>query len=553
MGESAVEVMLEAAGPQRDEVARVLARASGLTPTAARQAVAWAPLPVFLGSRADAAALVERLASVGARASERPPLAPVEPCAAHARLLAAGECERCGRRMCLLCVRLGRGGRCEGCVTTARRRARRTGVVLSTLGAAGVLGAVLLARSARDKAEAAVGGSAIPAPPMPETQPAASTPRKRPPIDFIDAGAAPTTEPAPASSPESLPAAPASVEETPPSAEVSAAPPTAAPSSPEALALAEARAALAQGRLDQAIERLRSIRGDTPEAGVATLLLARAYHRQGDLGMARSAYQDAARRGGAEAAKAAQELAALTAGDELQSGFVERSAHFALRVPKESRGGSLTRGGEILRVLESNLGAILRDIPEVPGREIPVYVLSREEFDTRYGVTPGVVKHGVYLPAERAIYVNDTLGSSADVRGRETLAHELTHALIDRAVAGANPAVWVHEGLARYEGRRSVGLEPLTAEEWGALRRGAAGGTLPSLSTVRHSLGQDLVAYPLGGAVCVFVEQRYGMHRFVRYLEHLRGGASHDAAFREAFGADEARFEQDFREWLRSR
>ena len=318
--------------------------------------------------------------------------------------------------------------------------------------------------------------------------------------------------------------------------------------------LKAARVALQLGRLEQADAELRTIAPDAPEAAEAIYLLGETAHRRGDLALARSHFNDAARRGGAGGALATRALSVLgRATDLAESGALERSTHFALRVPSHSRGGSIARGGDILRTLEHALDRILRDLPTVPDREIPVFVLSVEEFDQRFAPPPGTVLYGVYVPGERAIYVNDALGNSADRKGRDTLAHELTHALVDRTTAGRQTAVWLNEGLARYEGRRSVDLEPLSPEEWAELKARAISGTLPALATVRHSLGDGLIAYRLGAAACVLIVQRFGVHHIVRYFGALRGGSNHDEAFREAFNTDEARFESELREWLKSR
>jgi hypothetical protein len=340
----------------------------------------------------------------------------------------------------------------------------------------------------------------------------------------------------------------------PPSAASSTPSPTSAAAESPALLLKSGKSALKAGNLDAATQRLQAVPRDTPEATEAIHLLGVAAHRRGDLALARSHFADAARRSGPVAAEAARALATLARGEAMaETGDVERSNNFVLRVPETSRGGSIGRSVDILRTLERALSRILRDVPTVPDRQIPVFVLSVAEFTQRFGAQRGMVLYGVYVPAERAIFVNDALGDAADRQGRDTLAHELTHAIVDRTTAGRASATWLNEGLARYEGRVSVDLDPVSRAEWAELKARAQNGTLPALASVRHSLGDGLIAYRLGAAACVFIEQRFGMHHIVQYLDAIRGGATHDAAFTRAFNGSEARFEADFREWLKSR
>lgn len=415
---------------------------------------------------------------------------------------------------------------------------------------------------------------AMPAPAAPEavaerspSRPPAA-PRTRPPLDGeaatdlpdrwarrLEQGASPVSS---AGSP-GIPTAVA------PDAAVSG-PPESAPSGPPdfvqaggpdttpAALLESGKAALRAGDLGRATSHLQAVPRDAPEAAEALHLLGVAAHRRGDLALARSHFTDAARRSGPAAEDAARALSTLARGEAMgESGDVERSTNFVLRVPETSRGGSNGRSVDVLRTLERALTRILRDLPTVPDRPIPVFVLSVGEFNQRFGVLPGMVLYGVYVPAERAIFVNDALGDAADRQGRDTLAHELTHALVDRATAGRTSATWLNEGFARYQGRASVDLEPVSRAEWAELRTRARNGTLPALESVRHSLGDGLIAYRLGAAACVFIEQRFGMHRIAQYLEGLRRGDSHDAAFARAFNGSEARFEADFRAWLKSR
>lgn len=426
-------------------------------------------------------------------------------------------------------------------------------------GARTALVALALATGCRGRppAESAPDALAWPAPVAPVTRPAA--PRTRPPLEAEAAtdmpdrwarlpgqGVAPTPSPAAESAPSLAPDA------GPPGAPAS--PPTSTPTETPAELLKSGKDALKAGQLDAATQRLQAVPRDAPEATEAIHLLGVAAHRRGDLGLARSHFADAARRPGPVAAEAARALATLARGEAMaETGDVERSNNFVLRVPETSRGGSIGRSVDILRTLERALTRILRDVPSVPDRQIPVFVLNVTEFAQRFGSTPGMVLYGVYVPAERAIFVNDALGDAADRQGRDTLAHELTHAIVDRTTAGRTSATWLNEGLARSEGRVSVDLDPVSRAEWAELKARAQNGTLPALASVRHSLGDGLIAYRLGAAACVFIEQRFGMHHIVQYLDALRGGATHDAAFTQAFNGSEARFEADFRDWLKSR
>lgn len=415
-----------------------------------------------------------------------------------------------------------------------------------------VIAALALGCHARPPAEptpdALVSAAAPTAPPLAPQ----SAPRTRPPIEAEGATDMPDRwarlpGQAPASAAELDAGTPA-----PPSA-VGTTPPSTATETPADL-LKTGKAALEAGDLDAATARLQAVPRDAPEATEAIHLLGVAAHRRGDLALARSHFADAARRPGPVAAEAARALATLARGEAMaETGDVERSNNFVLRVPETSRGGSIGRSVDILRTLERSLTRILRDVPTVPDRQIPVFVLNVTEFAQRFGATPGMVLYGVYVPAERAIFVNDALGDAADRQGRDTLAHELTHAIVDRTTAGRTSATWLNEGLSRYEGRVSVDLDPVSRAEWAELKARAQNGTLPALASVRHSLGDGLIAYRLGAAACVFIEQRFGMHHIVQYLDAIRGGATHDAAFTRAFNGSEARFEADFRDWLKSR
>jgi hypothetical protein len=307
------------------------------------------------------------------------------------------------------------------------------------------------------------------------------------------------------------------------------------------------------GNLAAAMRDLREVKRTSEVASVALWRLADLQHRAGQLAESRKTLEVVARLNGPHAARARTLLESRSAMAEVSDGYHEvRSGQFVVRVPPNPRGGSAAQmGARVMRTVEDGYRIVRRALGEVSGEPIPVFAYTSEDFARRFGRSRGLL--GVYSSADRALSVNDITGSAADADGRETLVHELTHAVVDRLTGGRSIPRWLNEGLARYLGREGAGREPVSDLEWLSLKELAKQGRLPALRTLRHRYAAGGMTYLVGVGVAAYIKEKHGFDTVRRYLASRRTGTPHEQAFQRAFGMGEAELERRFREAVAER
>ena len=317
------------------------------------------------------------------------------------------------------------------------------------------------------------------------------------------------------------------------------------------LLLLRARRHATAGRLNAAIGDLREISPLASSASPAKLLLAETFHRRGDLDEAIKRWGELARGHGPQADAARRALKEQVKPQAGVEGYgVHTSQHFTLRLPPDTQAGSPSNvARNILEVLEHGYDVVTAELGRPEGGPIPSIAYDLDDFTRRFGRRRGSVLLGVYLPSQRTLAVNGVIAANTDARGRETLIHELTHAIIDRLVAGGRVAVWLNEGVARYLGRKGAGKTKITDIEWLSLKQLAQRKQLAPLRALRHTRGGGM-AYLLGSAVTEYIHKHHGLFRVTDYLRFIREGQPHARAFDRAFGVDEATFERRFLQYL---
>ena len=580
--------------PAAPAVTDVLVEHLGFMVSQARLLVRWVPLPCARGTAAELQPLLDRLRGAGAGAALEPLPIDRGVCHAHPRVPAAGPCKGCQRLMCLFCSRLGRPPWCAQCLDRAFRRN-----LLAVVSIAAAMTGLAVAWRLKDRFDVwpgakDTGPSRVAAPTASRHGKAVSTASSPVVLRTEDLVEDPT-EVAPAA-PSAEPAAPGAAD---PFADLAALleardfrqaherlaalegdlgvreawGPWSLRATREAARardrrwhrqladlglrrygaerdeLLVLRAALArdEGRLEEAVADLRSVSPGSAQHGAALALLGECLHRSGDVEGARRAWEDLVRLGGPYAEAAKQSLIALTRTERATPDYETfTSRHFTLRCAPVVQGiPGRDAAPQVLRVLEESHATITRDLGGIDDTPIPAIVFGGQ--DWRHGRWV----YGYYDPDQRTLAVNNDAGRESDPRGKETLAHELTHAVLDRLLGGRRVPRWLNEGLARYQGRLGGGRAPVMDAEWYGLKVLHRKGTLPALGDIAHYQGGvSTLTYSLGSALAVFIDDRYTFHRLRGYFAQVRAGTPHADAFRDTFGQDEGEFERQFHAYL---
>lgn len=122
--------------------------------------------------------------------------------------------------------------------------------------------------------------------------------------------------------------------------------------------------------------------------------------------------------------------------------------------------------------------------------------------------------------------------------GRKTIAHELTHLIVDQITF--NPyndlPVWLEEGLAMYvEGE----MEPSMAS---AFKRALSQNRLISLRSLSSPFsayaGESALSYAESYSVVEFLVNKYGQSKMLELLNAFKKGVDYDGAFKTVYGFD---------------
>ena len=188
------------------------------------------------------------------------------------------------------------------------------------------------------------------------------------------------------------------------------------------------------------------------------------------------------------------------------------------------------------------------------GRRVPIILYGSHNEFSQTNVTPELIDQntGGFTEPLRNRVVLPFTGSYEDLR--HVVVHELTHAYMFDLLYGGSAAtmiarqaffsvpLWFAEGLAEY---MSLGMES-NAEMF--LRDGVLEGNLPPLP---YSGGY--IVYKQGQSAISYFVDRYGEDRLRELLKRIHQMRGFDGAFERAAGISVARFDEQWREWLKRR
>lgn len=186
------------------------------------------------------------------------------------------------------------------------------------------------------------------------------------------------------------------------------------------------------------------------------------------------------------------------------------------------------------------------------GRRVPIILYGSHNDFAQTNVTPQLIDAGTggFTEVLRNRVVLPFTGSYEDFR--HVMVHELTHAYMFDMLYGGSAAsliarqgffsvpLWFAEGLAEYY---SLGMES-NAEMF--LRDGAVAGYLAPL---QYSGGY--LVYKQGQSALAYLVDRHGEERLRDLLQRIRVSRNFDRAFQRSMGLSVARFDEQWRTWLR--
>jgi tetratricopeptide (TPR) repeat protein len=258
-------------------------------------------------------------------------------------------------------------------------------------------------------------------------------------------------------------------------------------------------------------------------------------------------------------AAAMRELAQHTG--EVTKGFVaRRSAHFEIKV---APGKDELLAEPALEALEKALTQIGGDLGETPPAPIRVEIYGEVADLAR--VSPLTVAEietsgTIALCKYNRLMATSPRALVAGYPWLDTLSHELTHFLVNRASRNSVP-IWLHEGIAKLEERRwrepfggalAPTLEHLLAS---GLRQGHLipfSAMHPSMAKLPSQEDAGLAFAEVTTAIQYLTEGR-GAAPLRKLLAALRDGADLDRAIQAVTGVGFARFEQRWRTWVKGR
>ncbi len=150
--------------------------------------------------------------------------------------------------------------------------------------------------------------------------------------------------------------------------------------------------------------------------------------------------------------------------------------------------------------------------------------------------SPGSYGFGVYSPYD-----------SPYAELEMTAAHELTHLLSDRRVRLTEITFWMSEGLAEWVADRGSSYELERALREGELFELSE---MTEYSAVSSNLG---LAYGQSKELVTYLIERYGIEGYWRLVEAYESSGQLDSSFRKALKVSADRFEQDWKNWVRTK
>lgn len=177
-------------------------------------------------------------------------------------------------------------------------------------------------------------------------------------------------------------------------------------------------------------------------------------------------------------------------------------------------------------------------------REKPlrIFVYTHEHYEQAFG-TSAEISRGAHYSRD-AIYVNG--GSRLDARFAGTIAHEMTHALLDYRGTGHALPVWFNEGLAERVGWLRRGLAELGTSQAGQIKSAREHGLLTPLQARDHL---SPFGYLQSWAAVLFLEQKLGRKGLLAIAQKTLEGLPFERALYQQTQWTQGELEGAFNEW----
>lgn len=175
-------------------------------------------------------------------------------------------------------------------------------------------------------------------------------------------------------------------------------------------------------------------------------------------------------------------------------------------------------------------------------KPLRLFVYTHEHYEKEFGTSAEISRGAHYF--RDAIYVNG--GSRLDSHFAGTLAHEMTHALLDyRGTAHALP-VWLNEGLAERVSWLHQGLADLANSQATTIKAAREHGSLTPLQA-RDYLSP--FGYLQSWAAVLFMEQKLGRKTLLAVAKKTLDGLPFERALYQETQWTQGELEQAFNDW----
>jgi hypothetical protein len=176
-------------------------------------------------------------------------------------------------------------------------------------------------------------------------------------------------------------------------------------------------------------------------------------------------------------------------------------------------------------------------------RTLQIHVLTRARYEAQFGSDAAWSRGAHYQGG--AIYVNG--GARLDGSFEGLIAHEISHAFLDRVGTAGRLPTWVNEGIAERLGYRRRGQESLTTTQVSQLEDALDHRFLTPLPARG---APSRFGYLQCFASILYLEQKFGKERLVRIVERTIEKSSFEDALDAELRVSVAQLEEGFRYWV---
>lgn len=207
----------------------------------------------------------------------------------------------------------------------------------------------------------------------------------------------------------------------------------------------------------------------------------------------------------------------------------------------DSRTGRLAR--HLASRAEEIYAGLSREVGYAPRGRITIRVAGTpEQFRAMQPGNTAPWAQAVAYPAQKLIVIR----GYGDLQPEATLAHELTHVMLQGALRGRPVPAWLAEGLAmHYGGQWSL-------QRWATLSKAMLFGSLIPLPELTHGFPQETaraqLAYAESHSLVGFIRREWGEAGLQRLARSLAAGRTPESALKAATGLPAAELE---RRWMR--